>query len=63
MAGIRGARGVFVVHDIWSGLLHAYAAPTRDAEHSIEATKMPAGDKVWNAVSYTHLTLPTICSV
>eukprot|EP00969_Alexandrium_andersonii_P332030 14673724-Alexandrium_andersonii.AAC.1 len=45
MAGIRGARDVFVVHDIWSGLLRAYATPTRAAEHIIEAMKMLAGDK------------------
>eukprot|EP00969_Alexandrium_andersonii_P018868 823846-Alexandrium_andersonii.AAC.1 len=48
MAGIHGARDVFVVHDIWSGLLHAYATPTRDAEHIIEAVKMLAGDMVWD---------------
>eukprot|EP00969_Alexandrium_andersonii_P294544 13019108-Alexandrium_andersonii.AAC.1 len=48
MAGIHGAQDVFVVRDIWSGLLHAYPTPERDAEHIIEAMKMLAGDRVWD---------------
>eukprot|EP00969_Alexandrium_andersonii_P116975 5173119-Alexandrium_andersonii.AAC.1 len=48
MEGIHGARDVFVVHDVWSGLLHAYATPDRYAENIIEVMKMLAGDHVWN---------------
>eukprot|EP00969_Alexandrium_andersonii_P252526 11160128-Alexandrium_andersonii.AAC.1 len=33
VAGIHGACDVFVVHDIWSGFLHAFATPERDADH------------------------------
>eukprot|EP00969_Alexandrium_andersonii_P156288 6910164-Alexandrium_andersonii.AAC.1 len=47
---------------IYSGLCHAFATKSRHENEVIECTKLLSGDRIWT-VSYTHLTLPTICSV
>eukprot|EP00969_Alexandrium_andersonii_P157672 6968184-Alexandrium_andersonii.AAC.1 len=48
MAGIHGARDVFVVKDIYSGLRHAFAAKSRHENEVIECMKLLSGDRKWD---------------
>eukprot|EP00969_Alexandrium_andersonii_P075719 3338101-Alexandrium_andersonii.AAC.1 len=45
MAGIHGARDVFVVKDIHSGLRRAFATKPRYGNEVVECTKLLAGDR------------------
>eukprot|EP00969_Alexandrium_andersonii_P248063 10962638-Alexandrium_andersonii.AAC.1 len=47
MAGIRGARDVFVIKDIDSGLRRAFATKSRRENEVIECVKLLSGDRVW----------------
>eukprot|EP00969_Alexandrium_andersonii_P241255 10652394-Alexandrium_andersonii.AAC.1 len=46
MAGVRGARDVFVVKGIYRGLCQAYATKRRRG-NDVECVKPLAGDRVW----------------
>eukprot|EP00969_Alexandrium_andersonii_P185557 8199655-Alexandrium_andersonii.AAC.1 len=48
MAGIHGARDVFVVKDIYSGLCHAFATKSRHENEVIECMKLLSGGRIWD---------------
>jgi len=62
-----GARGtafrLLVAGGVGVSLLLATALPTAADDVSDAQARLQTIDKLKGAVSYTHLTLPTICSV
>ena len=58
--GLIAAQAVYVFH-FWVELVHLLEAALGN-QHALQALISSIGYKA-DAVSYTHLTLPTICSV
>ena len=53
----RHVVGAPIVREVADGRIHS------EANYAVFRTKFDKESTVFNAVSYTHLTLPTICSV